>query len=140
VRGGFVWSGRGYTSIEKQMRYWNCYQLWLSWCFICQRKGCNTRLLYSKACNLGYNLSCGALGDLYKEGKGVRQNYKKAIELYTKACDMKSSIDCIDLGNLYSSGHGIRQDNKIAKEYFGKACDLGDQRGCDGYKILNEQV
>lgn len=45
----------------------------------------------------------------------------------------------IDLGNLYSSGHGIRQDNKIAKEYFGKACDLGDQRGCDGYKILNEQ-
>ncbi|GAB1466468.1 hypothetical protein MASR2M54_19680 [Aliarcobacter cryaerophilus] len=34
---------------------------------------------------------------------------------------------------------GVIQDKKRAKEYFGKACDGGDQKGCDNYKILNQQ-
>jgi TPR repeat protein len=33
----------------------------------------------------------------------------------------------------------VREDKKIAKEWFGKACDGGYQKGCDNYKILNQQ-
>ena len=40
---------------------------------------------------------------------------------------------------MYAKGEGVRQDYKKAKEWFGKACDGGYQKGCDNYKILNQQ-
>ena len=92
-----------------------------------------------KACDDGNAISCFNLGLLYDEGRGVRQDYKKASELYSKACDMGYAGGCYNLGFLYNNGQGVRQDKRTAKEYFGKACDLGDQGGCNNYKILNEQ-
>ncbi|RAX58693.1 Sel1 repeat protein [Helicobacter monodelphidis] len=44
-----------------------------------------------------------------------------------------------NLGYSYLTGQGVRQNFEEAKEYFGKACDMGRQKGCDGYKFLNEQ-
>ena len=92
-----------------------------------------------KACDDGNAISCSNLGFLYANGRGVRQDYKKASELYFKACDMGYADGCYNLGVSYDNGQGVRQDKRTAKEYFGKACDLGDQGGCDKYKILNEQ-
>jgi len=86
---------------------------------------------------MGVGLGCTNLGFSYAGGNGIKQNYKKAIELLSKACNMKEAIGCYNLGSLYINGQGIRQNKKVAKEYFGKACDLGDQDGCDWYKKLN---
>ena len=79
------------------------------------------------------------LGVMYYNGYGVRQDYKKAIEWYEKAATQGIADAQYNLGVMYVKGEGVRQDKKIAKEYFGKACDGGYQKGCDNYKLLNEQ-
>jgi len=43
-----------------------------------------------KACRKGDAKSCMELGDMYAEGKGVPQDYTKAITLYRKACAIGS--------------------------------------------------
>ena len=67
------------------------------------------------------------------------KDYKKAIEWWEKAATQGDAMVQNNLGLMYYKGEGVRQDKKIAKEWFGKACDGGDQKGCDNYKILNQQ-
>ena len=104
----------------------------------------NEKKYFEMGCNKGNGdlvqaLACSSLGEMYYDGKGVRQDYAKAAELWKKACDMKLGIACGYLGALYGKGEGVRQDKSIAKQYFGKACDLGNQLGCDDYRTLNER-
>ena len=104
----------------------------------------NAKKYYEIACNKGngdvfQSEPCYILGNMYNDGKGVRQDYYKAHELYKKACDMKYGGACNDLGVLYVEGQGVRQNLSTAKQYFGKACDLGIQAGCNNYKVLNNQ-
>ena len=103
----------------------------------------NAKKYYEIACNKGNGENqsgpCYNLGIMYRNGKGVRQDYAKAHELYKKACDMKYGDACNNLGVLYSKGEGVRQNHSTAKQYYGKACDLGSQPGCNNYKILNNQ-
>ena len=40
---------------------------------------------------------------------------------------------------IYYNDKGVIKDYKKTKEFFGKACDGGYQKGCDNYKILNQQ-
>ncbi len=84
--------------------------------------------------NAQYNL-----GLMYHNGYGVRQDYKKAIEWWEKATIQGDASAQYNLGVMYYDGQGVRQDYKKAKEWFGKACDGGNQKGCDNYKILNQQ-
>ena len=67
------------------------------------------------------------------------KDYKKAIEWYEKSANQGNTKAQFNLGIMYANGQGVIQDKKRAKEYFGKACDGGDQKGCDNYKILNQQ-
>ena len=104
----------------------------------------NAKKYYEMGCNKGngdltHAEGCFNLGLMYYNGKVVRQDYYKAVELYKKACDMKLGVACNNLGVLYIKGEGVRQNLSTAKQYFGKACDLGDQMGCDNYRKLNEQ-
>ena len=78
-----------------------------------------------------------ALGIIYYNGKGVRQDYTKTIEWFTKAANQEYALAQYNLGLMYGRGEGVRQNTATAKEYFGKACDNGDQDGCDGYRMLN---
>ena len=99
--------------------------------------------LCQKDCDEENAFSCGILGSLYAEGKGLRQDYQKAVHFYQKACDggeaKKKGGGCYNLGFLYINGQGIGQNFSTAKEYYGKACDLGLQLGCDDYRKLNEK-
>ena len=95
--------------------------------------------LFQKACDGGNALSCGGLGFLYANGKGVKHDYQKAAQLFQKACDGGEALSCNGLGALYAEGKGVRQNFSTAKQYHGKACDLGLQLGCDYYRILNEK-
>ena len=67
------------------------------------------------------------------------KDYKKAIEWYEKSANQGNTKAQFNLGIMYANGQGVIQDKKRAKEYFRKACDGGDQKGCDNYKILNQQ-
>ena len=79
------------------------------------------------------------LGVMYVKGEGVRQDYKKAIEWYEKAATKGDASAQYNLGVMYYNGQVVKQDYKKAKEWFGKACDGGYQKGCDTYKILNQE-
>ncbi|EJB82332.1 cysteine-rich protein H [Helicobacter pylori Hp H-3] len=64
---------------------------------------------FEKACNLNYGGGCGALGDLYDDGKGVEKNLIKAAQLYTKACELKEGVGCKRLWSLYYYGRGVEK-------------------------------
>ena len=76
---------------------------------------------------------------MYANGRGVRQDYKKAVEWYRKAANQGVAKAQSNLGGMYYFGQGVRQNKSRAKELFGKACDGGHEGGCRNYKILNEQ-
>ena len=93
---------------------------------------------YEKAANQGDASSQANLGYIYQYGEGVRQDYAKAREWYTKSANQGIANAQLNLGYLYYKGKGVRQDYATAQEWFGKACDNGEQKGCDGYKDLNQ--
>ncbi|WQV25538.1 SEL1-like repeat protein [Helicobacter pylori] len=49
---------------------------------------------FEKACNLNYGGGCGALGDLYDDGKGVEKNLIKADQYISKACKLGDQEAC----------------------------------------------
>ena len=76
---------------------------------------------------------------MYDNGKGVKQDYFKAVELFRKACNGGESMGCNNLGVMYEDGKGVKQDYFKAKELFGKACDMKEAKGCENYARLNEE-
>ena len=92
-----------------------------------------------KACDLNSMGACYNIGVHYTEGQGVMQDFVNAKKYHEKACNKNFAWACNNLGALYIDGRGVKQNKSTAKKYYGKACDLGNQKGCDSYKILNEQ-
>ncbi|RVZ58843.1 sel1 repeat family protein [Helicobacter pylori] len=52
------------------------------------------RKYFEKACDLKYGGGCGALGDLYDDGKGVEKNSIKAAQYVSKACKLGDQNAC----------------------------------------------
>ncbi|WP_231229597.1 tetratricopeptide repeat protein [Helicobacter pylori] len=55
---------------------------------------------YSKACELKEGDGCGALGGLYYNGDGVKQDSKKVATLFEKACKLGYKKACEMLKEL----------------------------------------
>ena len=61
----------------------------------------------------------------------------KALEWFRKAANQGEAEAQNWLAVFYDNGRSIRINKTKAKEWYGKACDNGYQKGCDGYKRLN---
>ncbi|GAA8644264.1 hypothetical protein HpBT331_01110 [Helicobacter pylori] len=94
------------------------------------------REYFEKACDLNNGGGCGALGDLYDDGKGVEKNLTKAAQFYSKACDLNNGGGCSDLGLLYEYGQGVEKNLIKASQFYSKACKLGFQLACEMLKEL----
>ncbi|MBH0292293.1 sel1 repeat family protein [Helicobacter pylori] len=90
---------------------------------------------FEKACNLNYGGGCGALGDLYDDGKGVEKNLIKAAQFYSKACDLNDKFGCSILGAMQYIGKGVVKNEKQAVEKFEKACKLGKEEACEIFSL-----
>jgi TPR repeat protein len=66
------------------------------------------------------------LGQMYRQGKGVPQNYKTAVKWYKLAAEQENARAQYNLGLLYFNGKGVPKDNKIAVKWFRLAADQGD--------------
>ena len=77
------------------------------------------------------------LGNMYDNGKGVKQDYFEAVKWYRKVAEQGNANAQVLLGFLYILGKGVQRNKALAKEWFGKACDNGDQEGCEYYGKLN---
>ena len=67
-----------------------------------------------------------SLGQLYREGIGVKQSSKKAIELYEMAAKGGDATAQYNLGVYYYEGsHGLTQSSKKAIEYYTLSAEQG---------------
>ncbi|KAF9129449.1 hypothetical protein BGW39_004173 [Mortierella sp. 14UC] len=57
-----------------------------------------------------------ALGDLYKAGKGVHQNYQTALDWYQKAANQGLAYAQFSVGNFYDYSRGVHKDYSKAME------------------------
>jgi len=65
------------------------------------------------------------LADLYYAGKGVPQDYQKAIFWYTKAAEIGFPYAMIQLAKSYEDGKGIKQDYQKAIFWYTEAAKMG---------------
>ena len=82
-----------------------------------------------KSCDNYLVKGCQALGLIY-EGRGVNNDYKKAIQFYSKACTLQDSFSCYAKGLLYLKGLGTNKDFNEVVTCFEKACDLKNANSC----------
>lgn len=55
---------------------------------------------FEQACKRGSALGCNNLGLMYHDGKGARQNSRKALDFFGKSCDMKEQQGCTNYAKL----------------------------------------
>ncbi len=77
------------------------------------------------AAESGYAYAQNNLGDCYYYGRGVQQDYTKAVEWFQKAANQGNSYAQCNLGFCYENGHGVQQDYKQAVEWYQKAAEQG---------------
>lgn len=108
----------------------------------CQRLG-DTRkneskevVLLQKDCDSGDTWGCYNLGVMYKDGKGVTQNYRKAAELFQKSCSSRNVSGCARLFVMYYKGTGVPQNFEIAAGLLQKVCNGGYATGCNRLGLM----
>ena len=65
------------------------------------------------------------LGLMYDFGKGIPQDYKKAVYWYIKAAEQGEALAQYNLGLMYEKGEGVPQDYKKAVYWYTKAAEQG---------------
>ncbi|KAG0277046.1 hypothetical protein BGZ96_003033 [Linnemannia gamsii] len=67
-----------------------------------------------------------ALGDMYKDGRILLQDYQAAMEWYRKAADQEDAVGQRKVGVLYNYGLGVPQDYTKAMAWYLEAADQGN--------------
>jgi TPR repeat protein len=76
---------------------------------------------YRKAADRGDAAAQVELGNMYKYGQGVAQNYAETAKWYRKAADRGDAKAQFDLGRMYEEGQGVPQDYLYAHMWFNLA-------------------
>ena len=87
---------------------------------------------YSKAikllkisCNNNMAETCGLLGSIYDEGRGVDVDLDKSIYFYQKGCDLNYTKSCSNLSNIYRKKGMFKKAFHIDKE----SCNTKKSKG-----------
>ena len=84
----------------------------------------------------GTDSSHKSLGDMYRDGLSVAQDYSKAAENYKRAAS--SNADAMDsLADLYRNGQGVAKDPAEAMKWYMKAAQNGS---ADAKKKIMEMM
>ena len=65
------------------------------------------------------------MGQMYRDGTGVKQSYEMARILYEQAAQQGYVFAMYSLGVMYEEGRGVEQSYERAKEYYERAAQLG---------------
>ncbi|MBY5918471.1 sel1 repeat family protein [Rhizobium leguminosarum] len=90
---------------------------------------------YQKSIDRGYKPAAEQLGDLYRDGLGVKKSVKKAVELYQRA-ETPSSL--VALGRLYATGTGVPKNTKMAIMNYISAAE--GRNGFGYYEIARAMI
>ena len=80
-----------------------------------------------------------ALGLIFENGSGVKQNFSQAADWYRKAADQGFVDAEINLGAMYEHGHGVKQDYSQAVQWYRKAADQGCTEAKQRLKLLRDK-
>ena len=69
------------------------------------------------------------LGVKYIQGKGVVENYGKAVALFRMAAERGYAPAQMNLGQMYMTGKGVAQNHAQAAEWARRAAEQGDAEG-----------
>jgi TPR repeat protein len=81
---------------------------------------------YQQAADAGDAEAQFEMGVLHQDGRGVPQDFGKAVALYLKAAEQGHLGAQSNLGVLYVSGRGIPRDYGEALKWFTRAAEQGD--------------
>src|SRR6516165_11720957 len=79
------------------------------------------------------------VAEVYENGWGVPQDYRKAQKWFEEAASAGNSEAMINLGRLYEQGLGVAQDYDKALEWFRKALETGNSDAMKNLARLYEQ-
>jgi len=74
----------------------------------------------------GDGMSQSALGYIYKNGEGVKQDYSEAFKWFSLAADQGGEVAQEYLGDMYFNGEGVEQDYSEAYKWCSLAADKGN--------------
>ncbi|KAF9129789.1 hypothetical protein BGW39_003829 [Mortierella sp. 14UC] len=66
-----------------------------------------------------------ALGDMYREGKGVNKDLQAALDWFLKAAEQGDAEAQYKVGALYNNGEGVTQEFSMAEEWYLRAAKQG---------------
>ena len=75
------------------------------------------------------------LGDMYRNGRGVKQDFKEAVKWFRKASEQGYAEAQYDLGLMYYFGRGVERDIQESKTWMRKAAEQGN---ADAQNFLKE--
>ena len=81
---------------------------------------------YKKAADLENPEAQYDIGELYWNGKGVKQDYAEAVKWYKKAAELGNATAQNDIGWCYQKGYGVKQDYAEALKWYRKAAEKGN--------------
>jgi len=82
------------------------------------------------ACSRGDGESCFILASLHYAGRGVPQDYDRAVALFRQDCNGGWLRACGGLAECYRAGNGTAIDSARAIENFERACRAGIAASC----------
>ena len=74
----------------------------------------------------GDTIAQDLLGDMYRKGLGVKQDYFEAVKWFRKAAEQGYAQAQFNLGTMYNNGRGVKQDDFEAVKWYRKAAEKGD--------------
>lgn len=73
-----------------------------------------------------YRNNPNSMGYMYAHGRGVKRDYKKAMEWYQKAANQGDAVAKNNIGDLYYFGRGVKQDYQEAMKWYQQAAKQGN--------------
>jgi len=74
--------------------------------------------LYKKSSNQGNSIAMNHLGNIYKNGKLVKKDYKLALKYYKQSAKLNNDWGEYNLAIMYLNGFGVKKDYKKAYDLF----------------------
>ena len=86
---------------------------------------CKSGKKYKKCCKKKglFTKKSAVLGNLYREGNGVKKDPKRAAELYKLAADQGHHHAQSNLASMYATGRGVIQSDQLSFKYCKLSAD-----------------
>ena len=88
----------------------------------------------------GFTIFQYILGQMYRQGWGVAQNYTEAVRWYRAAAEQGDAVAQHNLGFMYREGLGVPQNFVKAHMWFNVSASNGGERASENRNLLAKHM